>query len=114
MARVDVPITQVTDTGVAPPAQVVADPVNNHSLAWNDGSVFIEATNTDASVVRNVTVETPGSVSGLAVADRVIAVPAAGGVRLIGPLPPAVYNQADGTVYVDVDNANLRLRAYAV
>jgi hypothetical protein len=111
--RVDVPITRIDETGVAPPAQVNADVANGHSVAYNDGRVWLEVSNVGASP-HNVTLVTPGAVRGLAVADRVVAVPATPAVRLIGPLATAVYNQVDGTVHVDVDHADLRLRAYTL
>lgn len=39
-----------------------------------------------------VTITTPGTVDGLAVADRVVAVPATVGDVIIGPFPTAHYN----------------------
>lgn len=38
-----------------------------------------------------VTIATPGTVDGLAIADRTIAV-GAGETRLVGPFPPGIYN----------------------
>ena len=112
MPRVDVPITQLTEQGVAPPAQVNADAANDHQLAYNDGRVFVEVVSSDAGA-QSVTIITPGTVGGLAVADQVVAVPA-GATRLFGPLPPAIYNQPDGTVSFDpsVTGATLKFRAY--
>jgi len=100
----------MSDSGTAQPTQITGDPVNNHSIAYNDGDVFIEAQNTD-TVPHTVTIVTPGSVGGLAVADQVVAVPASS-TREIGPLAPGVYNNGDGTVYVNVDSALLKLRVY--
>lgn len=47
-----------------------------------------------------VTVQTPGTVDGQAVADRTIAL-GTNAERFIGPFPVDVYNQADGQVYID-------------
>jgi hypothetical protein len=47
-----------------------------------------------------VTIQTPGTVDGLAVAELVISL-LANEERLIGPFPPSVYNQAGDEVYVD-------------
>lgn len=40
-----------------------------------------------------VTIDTPGTVRGLAVADRTVNVPATTGDVFCGPFPPNVYNQ---------------------
>jgi hypothetical protein len=42
----------------------------------------------------DVTIVAPGTVDGLAVADRVVQVPATTGDKLIGPFPPSIYNAA--------------------
>jgi hypothetical protein len=52
----------------------------------------------------NVTIVTPGSVDGLAVTDNVIAL-ANTNVRVIGPFPPQVYNDAQGRARVQVSAA---------
>lgn len=112
MARTPIPITQVTQDGVAQPAQTNSDAANDHELAFNDGRVLLEVGSVDAGA-QNVTVVTPGSQGGLAVADLVVSVPA-GGVRLIGPFAPSVFNQADGKVHIDVGVGTLRFRAYRI
>lgn len=45
----------------------------------------------------DVTFTTPGTVDGLAVADRVVAIPATTGDKFIGPLLPSVYNTPGGS-----------------
>lgn len=114
MPRVNIPITQLTDDGVAPPAATAADATNDHQLAFNDGRVFVEVVSTDAAA-QSVTIITPGTVgSGLAVADKTVAVPA-GATRYVGPLAPQVYNQPDGTVQIDPSiSTTLGLRAYRI
>jgi len=111
MARVNVPLTPLVRTGTTPPAQVNGDTANNHQILNNDGNVFIEAVSSDAGS-QNVTIETPGVVDGLAVADLVVAVPA-GATRLIGPFPTSIYNQVDGSLFVDVSvSTTIKFRAY--
>lgn len=59
----------------------------------------------------NVTFETPGTVDGLAIADKVVAVPA-GGARVVGPFPPSAYNDAQGKVkmtYSDVTTLTVKV-----
>ena len=50
-----------------------------------------------------MTVATPRTVDGLAVADRDVTVPA-NTDRLIGPFDPAVYNDSDGEVSLTFDS----------
>jgi len=47
-----------------------------------------------------VTVDTPETVDGLAVAQRTVTVPATTGDKFIGPFPPGHYNQP-GTNYLE-------------
>lgn len=112
MPRVNIPITQLSQAGVAPPAQVSSDATNDHELAYNDGRVFLEVTNTNAGA-QTVTIPTPGLVGGLNIEDISVSVPGSNGVRLIGPLPMGLVNQADGKVHIDVTIAtDLKFRAY--
>lgn len=59
------------------------------------GAVFLEVLNGSGSPI-TVTVQTPGTVEGLAVADLAVTVPAAGN-RRIGPFP-GVFKQAPDAV----------------
>lgn len=97
MPRVALTVQQVTRTALTP-TMSAADSANGHQFS-NDGNVWLEVTTTGTTA--NLTILTPGTVDGLAIADRVIALPATGS-RKIGPFPPDVYNQADGNVYVDL------------
>jgi len=114
MPRVDVPVTEIVRAGVAPPAETNADVANGHHIS-NDGRVVLLARNSDAGGAHNVTIQTPGTIDGLAVADRVVSLPLSSS-KYIGPFPTGVYNQqgvaADADrIYVDVDHATLRLTA---
>lgn len=111
MARVQIPITQITDDGVAPPAQVNGDGANDHFLADSGPNVFLEVENSDGAGAHQVTIVTPKQVEGLDVADVVKNI-AASGKLLIGPLHTRLFGQGDGTVHVDVADASLRFRAY--
>jgi hypothetical protein len=106
MPRVDLPLTEITRAGVAPGAEVTADPANDHSFA-NDGRVFLLARNSGAGS-HTVTIVTPGTVDEQAIADVGIAIPA-GASRYIGPFPPSIYGSP---VSVDVASNELRLTAY--
>lgn len=58
----------------------------------NDGRVILHFKKSGASDCI-VTVDTPGSVNGLAIAQRTATVVASTGDVFMGPFPPAVYNQ---------------------
>jgi hypothetical protein len=68
----------------------------------NTGIPFIHIKNGDASPV-DVTIETPNAVDGLAVADRVVTVPATS-ERMLGPFPARTYNDANAKVKLTYDS----------
>jgi hypothetical protein len=59
-----------------------------------DGDLFLAVINASAGSI-NVTVNTPATQDGLAVASQVVAV-AASTTKFIGPFPPRTYNVATG------------------
>lgn len=68
----------------------------------NSGRMFIHVMNGSGASI-DVTIQTPGTVDGLTISDKVVAI-AAGEDAMIGPFPPAIYNRDPGetdTVYVD-------------
>lgn len=71
---------------------------NVNGVAADVGGDTFANTGREALLVRNgsggslnVTIATPGTVDGLALEERVVAVPA-GATRLIGPFPPRIFN----------------------
>ena len=62
----------------------------------NAGVEFIHVKNDDASSM-DLTIVTQNTSDDLAVADRVISIPA-GEERIIGPFPTGIYNDANGKV----------------
>jgi len=68
-----------------------------------DGKTWLHAKNT--GTIKVLTISTPGTVDGLAVAERTISLPATTGDIMIPPFPPSQYAQADGQVYIDLDLA---------
>lgn len=96
MARTALVPQQIARTGVVP--TYAAANVDGHSLA-NRGSQFLHVKNGSGSSI-NVTLVTPVTVGGRAVADDVVAV-AAGAEKLIGPFDERTYNNADGKVDVN-------------
>lgn len=64
----------------------------------NTGNELVVIKNANAGAVA-VTVETPGTVDGMAVPDKVVNVPA-GQTFIIGPFPPQWYSSATNRVKV--------------
>jgi hypothetical protein len=60
-----------------------------------DGRTWIEVKNTNGAT-RTVTIDIPGVVDGLVVTDKAVVVPITTGDKIIGPFPPATYNQVAG------------------
>ncbi len=96
MARTALTAAQIDTDGVV--AALTAANADGHSIAYRD-TLFLRVTNGSASSV-TVTVQTPKTVGGLAVADRTVAV-AAGATTYINLADADLYRQTDGAVYVD-------------
>ena len=71
----------------------------------NSGDEFIHIKNGHTGT-QTVTIATPATVDGLAVADRDVAVPS-GEERMIGPFPAATYNDGDSKVQLTYDAVTL-------
>lgn len=95
MALLDV--DTIARTGVSPnynDAAVGGDTFMNDT----ERRTFLAVRNNGASSI-TVTIATAMTVDGLQVADRAVSV-GAGVEMFIGPFPPNIYNQADGTISV--------------
>lgn len=104
MATVNVALQQIVRGAGLAPSFAAATAADTYKIP-NDGHVWLEVKNTGGSPV-TVTVATPGSVDGLAIADLAVTVPATTGDRIIGPFPPVTYNDpADNTLSVTVSGA---------
>lgn len=97
MARTALALQVPVRAGLTP--SFTAANVDGHSIA-NDGHTCIEVKNASGSPI-NVTFPIPVLVDGQAVTSLVVSIPATTGDKIIGPFPPATYNQADGKLYVD-------------
>lgn len=93
MARASLTTQQVVRTGLTPSyTAAVAD-----GDIIDSGAVFLHVKNASGVSV-TVTIETPVTLDGLALADQAVAVPAAG-ERMIGPFPARTFQQpADAAV----------------
>lgn len=118
MARVVIPITEVTRQGVniTPGTGETTPDAVDGAMFTNDGRVVLSARNTGAGA-HVVTIQTPAKVAGLDVADLQVTVPA-GATILIGPFPTSVFNQTAGPdvgmVYVNADGTQTEMRYRAL
>jgi hypothetical protein len=100
MARETLAIQTLTSSGVIP---AWSTPTVDGFKVSNDGMTHIHVKNGNAATC-TVTVTTPTTVDGLAVADRTIAILTTAEKEFV--LPPTFYNQPDsaadrGMVYLD-------------
>jgi len=89
-----VPVTITRDSVSLP--ETASDETDGHFF-YNDGRtiLFIK----DTAATPTVTIYTPGTVDGLAVADRTIVLVNHATVGIfVGPFPPSIYNYSDGSV----------------
>jgi len=98
VSRVAQTVQNIVSTGLAPTYGAAHDEMS----APNDGNVFLHVKNVNAAA-RTLTVVTPGTVYGLAIADLTVTIPGTTGDKMIGPFPPSVFNQADGSIYFNID-----------
>lgn len=100
MSRVAITVQQIDRDTNGLSATHTAPSSTELSIPNNDGREFLDVKNT--GVTLTVTVQTPGNVGGLAVAEYVATISATTGDHMLGPFPPAIFNQSDGSVYVDI------------
>lgn len=113
MARTALTVQEIVTAGITP--SLGAANVDGHSIPGT-GDVVVHVKNGSASPV-SVTIPTPGVAGKSAepIADRVVSVPATTGDKIIGPFDPAVFQQPDGTVYIDLSAvATVTITAYRV
>jgi hypothetical protein len=64
----------------------------------NTGKEFLHFKKTGANSC-NVVITPPGTVDGLAISARTVAVPATTGDKMIGPFPPSIYNTPGSSMF---------------
>jgi hypothetical protein len=100
MARTALTVQKIEPAGLQP--AFVAANTDGVSVE-NNGYTYIELINNHTEA-HTATIDHPGTIDGLAVANRTVEVPASE-TRKIGPFT-ARYNQA-GTTYIHVDFSNV-------
>lgn len=100
MADVDVALTAAAPGGTTsvPVAMATADTYKIR----NNGRVLLYFAKTGAGAAV-ITITTPKTVGGLAVAEQTVAVPATTGKVWAGPFPPDIYNDTSGDMSLVTD-----------
>lgn len=106
MARTNVTVLETDPNGIIDPTTVdVALHATDGAMFTNNGDTRVWVNNSGAGA-HVVTVVTPRTVEGLAVADKPYTIPA-GKTALIGPFDPTTYNQPSGAdagkAYINAD-----------
>ena len=96
-------IYDITRDGIALEKNVVTPTATHGNKFANDGKIMLYVKNASAGDI-TLTFDTPGSIDGLALADKVVTVKATGDTngldkQLIGPFT-STFNQSDGYVWV--------------
>lgn len=108
MARAQIPVTTSTTKGAAWAAEQNGDPVENHQLA-NSGRERLFVRNASVDTGYDLTVRINKTVDGQSVTSYVEEI-AFGTTQVFGPFPTEYYGTQ---VLIDVENADLKLRAVA-
>ncbi len=100
MARATLTVQDVPSAGLDPVVYVAAT-ADGHDVVYDvTGRTYLEAINAGGSD-RTITIQTPATRDGLAVAERTVLVQDGETTHI--PLGRPDYEQSDGTVYVDYD-----------
>jgi len=104
-ARADLPVQVMDRHTPIEPTQTNAVVADYHMFV-NDGRTFLFLIGGTANC--EITILTPGTVDGLAIADLVFDIPlGATEYRIMGPFPTDIYNQSDRKVYINWEDANI-------
>ncbi len=100
MANVTLAVEQADDAGVTPTRTAIA--TGNDYLVRNSGRVALlfEKTGSNNAII---TVKTPATLGGLAVAERTISVVATTGDVTAAKFAPAIYNDGNGDLSFSTD-----------
>ena len=105
MVRTEIVATGLSKSGIA--TTLVAAHTDDNMFI-NTGRTFVIINNADVAE-KDVTFVTPLEVDGQGVADKIVAIPATSD-RLIGPFPPALYNQ---TAAPDIGKVHVNFEDFA-
>jgi len=95
MAATNLTVQTGSKAGVTPTRMFISS-----TETWkfrNNGKTILLFEKTGAGNA-TVTITTPGSVGGLAIADQTVEVVASSGDKAVGPLPASLFNDSNGNV----------------
>ncbi len=98
MARATLTVQTGALAGITP-TFTSADVANGNQFLWPGKPCWVEAKNVGS--IADLTIATPKTVEGLAVADNVVSIPATTGDKLIYLASADLFVQADGYVYLN-------------
>jgi len=101
MARTVLTVQDIVRTGLEA-TYSAGDDSNNHSFDNTGENVLLHVKNGATDVI--VTISTPNSIDGLALAERTVTV-SGSTERMIGPFPNAIYGTIDTDPDPDIDPA---------
>ena len=99
MAEVERALQKPTPQGVEPVVIAGMSAADTQLISCKQGQDILLRVINGSAEATNVTIVTPNTVGGNAVADLVVEV-AAGKTKLIGPFDPAIYQNANGFLEV--------------
>ena len=94
MATVNLAVEQITRAGTDLTDTGSLSTGNTYTFP-NDGQTFLHFKKSGAGAC-TVTIVTPKTIGGMAVADLTVSVPASTGDKMIGPFPPDLFNDSAG------------------
>jgi len=101
MAVITVTVVKAVPGGVAPSPQTVLT-ANTYEIR-NSGKLILHFLKTGAGVA-TITIVTPITVGGLAVADQTVSVPATTGDKFVALPARDIYNDGSGNVTISTDD----------
>lgn len=94
MADITLTVQKLLPTGITPSYTGSLSAANTYFVR-NSGRVMLHFKKS-AAVDAVVTIQTPTTVGGLAVAEQTCTVAGSTGDKMIGPFPPRIYNDGNG------------------
>jgi len=111
MAATILTVQVVSLTGIAP--TYGAATVTQGDDFENDGNTFLQVKNSGTQ--KTITITTPATIHGVAIADVAVIIPATTGDKMIGPFPPEIFNDGNGRVHTLMDvETGVTLAAFRV
>jgi hypothetical protein len=103
MSRVALTVQSIARAGITPTFGALNASTDGGNSFPNNGQTFLEVKNASGAPI-TVTFYFPATsyVDGAAVASKTVTVALTTGDKMIGPFPPGIYNQPDGSVYFDI------------